>query len=40
MELHFNAILYSKLGNENSDASHIKCSGGPHLARESQVPRS
>jgi len=33
-ELSFDAILYSKLGNENSDAGHIKCSRGllvPHL---------
>ena len=22
-------MLYSKLGNENSDAGHIKCSRGP-----------
>ena len=29
MELRFDVILYSKLGNENSDASHIKCSRGP-----------
>jgi len=25
MELRFTIILYSKLGNENSDAGHIKC---------------
>jgi len=30
--LRFDAILYSELGNENSDAVHIKCS------REPQVP--
>jgi len=33
MELRFDAILYSKLGNENSDAGHIKRSHGlpvPH----------
>jgi len=29
MELGFDAILHSKLGNENSDAGHFKCSGGP-----------
>jgi len=33
MELRFDAILHSKLGNENYDAGHIKCSRGPHLAR-------
>jgi len=33
------AMLCSKLGNENSDASHIKCSRGLHLARGQQVPR-
>ena len=38
MELCFDAILYSKLGNGNSDAGHIKCSAGPHLARGPQVP--
>jgi len=31
MELRFDAILYSKLGNKNSDAGHIKRSRG--LAR-------
>jgi len=33
MVLRFVAILYSKLGNKNSDAGHIKCSRGlqfPH----------
>jgi len=34
MELRFDVILYSKLGNQNSDAGHIKRSGGP------QVPHS
>ena len=38
MELRFDAIFYSNLGNENSDADHIKCSWGPHLARGPQVP--
>jgi len=38
MELRFEAMLYPNLGNENSDAGHIKCSRGPHLARGSQVP--
>jgi len=28
MELRFDVILYSKLGNENSDVGHIKCSRG------------
>jgi len=33
MELQFDAILYSKMGNENTDAGHIKWSCGlqvPH----------
>ena len=34
MELHFDAILFSKLRDENSDADHIKCSRRP------QVPHS
>jgi len=38
MELRFEAMLYPNLGNENSDAGHIKCSRGPHLACGSQVP--
>jgi len=40
MELHFNTILIlcSKLGNENSDAGHIKCSRRLHLAWGPQVP--
>jgi len=32
MKLRFDAILSCELGNENSDASHIKSSCGPHLA--------
>jgi len=28
MELRFEAMLYSKLGDENSDVGHIKCSCG------------
>jgi len=28
MELRFEAMLYSNLGKENSDAGHIKCSRG------------
>jgi len=31
MELRFDVILYSKLGNENSDSGHIKCSRGPQV---------
>jgi len=31
MDLRFDAILYSKSGNENSDAGHIKCSRGPQV---------
>jgi len=31
MEIRFDAILYSKLGNENSDTGHIKCSRGPQV---------
>jgi len=31
-------MLYSNLGNENSDAGHIKCSRGPHLACGRQAP--
>jgi len=38
MELRFDAMLYSNLGNQNSDAGHIKCSREPHLARGPQVP--
>jgi len=33
MELRFDAMLYSNLGNENFDAGHSKCSRGPHFAR-------
>ena len=31
MELRVGVILYSKLGNENSDAGHMKCSRGPQV---------
>jgi len=31
MQLRFDAILYSKLGEENSDAGLIKCSRGPQV---------
>jgi len=33
MELRVDVVLYSKLGNENNNADHIKCSRGPHLTR-------
>jgi len=36
-EFRFDAMLCSNLGNENSDAGHIKCSRGPHLANGLQV---
>ena len=32
MELRFDTMLHSGLGNESSDAGHIKCSRGLHLA--------
>jgi len=38
MELRFDAMLYSNLGNENSYAGHIKCSLGPHLAAGRRFP--
>jgi len=38
MELRFDAILYSKLGTKNSDAGHIKCSRGSHLAAGRRFP--
>jgi len=31
-ELRFEAVLYSNLGNENSDADHIKCSHRPQVS--------
>jgi len=31
MELRFYMIVYSKLGIENSDSGHIKCSSGPKV---------
>jgi len=40
MDLRFDAMLYSNLGNENSDAGHIKCSRGLHLAHWPQTPHS
>jgi len=38
MELRFDAMLYSNLGNKTSDAGHIKCSPGSNLALRPQVP--
>jgi len=38
MELRSDATLYSKLGNKNSDAGHIKSSRWSHLVRGPQVP--
>jgi len=32
MEHLFDAILYSKLGNENFDTGHFKCLHGPQVA--------
>jgi len=37
-ELRFDTMLYSNLGNKNSDTGHINCSRGPQLAREPQAP--
>jgi len=37
MELRFDVIVYSKLGDEDSDVGHTKCSLGLHLARGPQV---
>ena len=31
IELCFDAILYSKVGNETSHAGHIKCPRGPQV---------
>jgi len=36
--LHLEAVLYSNLINENSDAVHTKCLLGPHLAGGPQIP--
>jgi len=38
MELRFDAILYYKLCNKNSDAGYMKRLRDPHLTRGSQVP--
>jgi len=40
MELPFGTLLLDNLGNAKSDADHIKCSHGPHLARGSLVPHA
>ena len=37
MELRSDAMLYSNLGNENSDAGHIKCSRGPQVLHSCSV---
>jgi len=37
VEHRFGMMLCSNLANENSDATHVKCSCGTHLARGSQV---
>jgi len=39
MENRVDVILYSKLGNENNNAGHIKCSREPHLARGPHLAR-
>jgi len=31
MELRIGAMLYSNVGNETTDAGHIKCSRGPQV---------
>jgi len=31
MEIHFDTILYSKFGNNNSYADHVKCSRGTQV---------
>jgi len=38
MELCFDMMVCSNLRSESSDADHIKCSCGPHLAYGPQVP--
>jgi len=35
--LRLDAMLYSNLVNENSDADHMKCLLGPHLAGGPQI---
>jgi len=40
MEFRFYAMLCSNLGNEKSDEDQIKCSLGPHLVRDLQVPHA
>jgi len=39
MELHSDVMLYSYMGNKNSDTGHIKCSCRSHLACRLQVPQ-
>jgi len=34
MEIRVGEVLYSKLGNENPDAGHIKCPRGPQVPHE------
>jgi len=39
MELRFDTMLHSNLGNVNSDVGHIKCSHNrPHLTHRPPVP--
>jgi len=38
MEFRFDAMLCSKLGNENSDAVRMKCRCGPQFACVPQGP--
>jgi len=38
MELRLDAMLYSKLGNENSVAGYIKCLRGPHVTLPCHKP--
>jgi len=38
MELRFDAMLFSNMGDKNSDAGCVKCSRVPLLAHGPQVP--
>jgi len=38
MEFHFDVMSCSKLGNENSDATYIKCSPWPQIPYPWSVP--
>jgi len=38
MELRYDAMLPFNLGKEKSNARHIKCSRGPHLAAVRRFP--